>query len=256
MVEQRSRRTPEAAAAMEERFRKPMYAVALLVIPAIILTSVSVPEPWHTVGEILNWLTWAAFAVEMVVMLRVVPSRWRYLAANPIDVIVVVFSFPLLASVFTSLRALRLLRLLRILRLEPIVRWMFSSGGLRYAALFALLTAVSAGYGYSQLEGEDLWTGVYWSVTTMTTVGYGDVLPTHAETQVLAIVVMLVGIGFVAVLTGALAERFLSSEAEQLVEADERHALTDAELLQRIDALTIQVGALRAALADGRAGGG
>lgn len=239
---------------MEARFRKPMYAAALLVIPAIVLTSIEVAEPWGTVGEILNWLTWTVFAIEMVAMLFVVPSRRRYLAANPIDVVIVLFTFPLLASIFTSLRALRLLRLLRILRLEPIVRWMFSSGGLLYAALFALLVAVTAGYGYSQLEDSDLWHGFYWAVTTMTTVGYGDYLPKHEETQALAILVMLVGIGFVAVLTGALAERFFAAQVDEVVEAEQRAALTDVELLSRIDELSAQVSDLRAVIAGARSG--
>jgi Ion channel len=49
------------------------------------------------------------------------------------------------------------------------------------------------------------WDGVWWAVTTMTTVGYGDITPRTNYGRVVAIVVMLVGIGFIALLTGALA---------------------------------------------------
>lgn len=49
----------------------------------------------------------------------------------------------------------------------------------------------------------------------MTTVGYGDISPETETGRVIAIVVMLVGIGFLAVLTGAVAERFLTTRVEE-----------------------------------------
>lgn len=242
------RRSEENARRWEKRLERPMFVAALFVIPAIVFTSVDVPAGWRLLGEVLNWATWAAFAVEFVVMLSVVPSRSRYLRDDPIDVIIVFFTFPLLTSIFTSLRALRLFRLLRLLRLRPVVMWLFSTGGVRYAALFALLVAVSGGYGFSQIEDADAWEGFYWAITTMTTVGYGTPEVTKAETEVLAVILMLVGIGFVAVLTGALAERFLKGETE-LIEADEERVLeADEVLLQRVDDVSRQVTELRAAL--------
>lgn len=55
--------------------------------------------------------------------------------------------------------------------------------------------------------------GIYWAVTTMTTVGYGDVTPdTHAG-RAIAMAVMIVGIGFVSILIGAVAERFVAGQA-------------------------------------------
>jgi voltage-gated potassium channel len=49
-------------------------------------------------------------------------------------------------------------------------------------------------------------------MTTVTTVGYGDIVPQTNGGRVIAIVVMVVGIGFIALLTAAAAERFLRSE--------------------------------------------
>ncbi|MEJ7825667.1 MAG: potassium channel family protein [Solirubrobacteraceae bacterium] len=56
------------------------------------------------------------------------------------------------------------------------------------------------------------WDGVWWATTTVTTVGYGDIVPQTNGGRVIAIVVMVVGNRFIALLTAAAAERFLRSE--------------------------------------------
>ena len=75
----------------------------------------------------------------------------------------------------------------------------------------------------------------------MTTVGYGDPSPTTSGAKVLAIGVALVGIGFVAVLTGAIAQRFLSSdlrdEAAEDLELDQAIAREVDEIRTRLSSL-------------------
>ena len=88
-----------------------------------------------------------------------------------------------------------------------------------------VLTAVGGGAGFSSVEsdacsvekGRSTWDGVWWAVTTMTTVGYGDIAPETNYGRVIAIAVMLVGIGFIALLTGAFAQRFLAGEVREEV---------------------------------------
>ncbi|NLT04987.1 MAG: two pore domain potassium channel family protein [Solirubrobacterales bacterium] len=107
------------------------------------------------------------------------------------------------------------------------------------------LIAVAGGAAFAELErGQTTTNGIYWAITTMTTVGYGDPQPTTTATKLLAVAVMLVGIGFVAVLTGSFAQRFLASdiaEEEQEVseiEAVNREILAELrELRARLDAL-------------------
>jgi hypothetical protein len=66
---------------------------------------------------------------------------------------------------------------------------------------------------------------MYWSLTTMTTVGYGDVTPNTQAGRIVAVAVMLVGIGFVAIVTGAVAQRFNApAETEAQMSRDEPQA--------------------------------
>lgn len=78
-------------------------------------------------------------------------------------------------------------------------------------------------------------------MTTMPTVGYGDVLPKTDLGRVIASAVMVIGIGFIALLTGAVAERFLRpvvAEIEEDVEAGEDEIASEiAEVRTRLDRL-------------------
>ena len=145
-------------------------------------------------------------------MLAVVPSKRRWLLDNPLEVAIVVLTPPLLPASLQALRIFRLLRLLRLIRVAKLARRLFSLEGLRYVALLALLTVLGGGAAFVEVEkGSSTWDGVWWAVTTMTTVGYGDKYPVTVLGRVVGMTIMLVGIGSIAVLTGAVAQRFLSA---------------------------------------------
>jgi voltage-gated potassium channel len=80
-----------------------------------------------------------------------------------------------------------------------------------------------------------------WAVVTVTTVGYGDAVPHSVEGQIVAMVVMLVGIGFLSVLTASIASVFVKSDR-----GSEFQELTDA--LKKIE---LEIADLRRQLARG-----
>lgn len=205
-------------------------------------------EPWHSLGVALNWLIWTAFLIELVVMLAVAPRRWSYLRRHPLDLVIVVLTPPFLSGVLNGVRLLRLVRVARLVRLKPLVAWLFRSGGVKYAALFTGLVVLAAAEAFSIEENTSYFTALYWAVTTVTTVGYGDKLPTTTEAEITAMIVMVVGIGFFAALAGALANQFIEGRAEEIVEA-EREALTaDEHLLARVEGIAQQLEELRVVL--------
>lgn len=223
---------------VERIFEIPVVVAALLVIPVIVIEATpSIGAPWRRIAEVVNWTIWTVFAIELVAMALVVPARWRWLRQHPLEVAIVVLTPPFLPSSLQAIRALRLLRLIRLLRLAQVARRIFSMEGLRYVALLALLTALGGGAAFSGLEkGHSTWDGVWWAVSTMTTVGYGDVYPHTTAGRVVGIAVMLVGIGFIAILTGAVAQRFLAGEVRTL----------EVEVAGEAESVTAILGELRA----------
>jgi voltage-gated potassium channel len=231
-----------------KRFEVPMLIASVLVIPTIIIEEAGSGEPLESLGVFLNYATWTAFLVEAVVMLWVVPDKWRWVREHPIEIIVVVLTPPFLFAALQPVRALRLLRLLRFLRLAPLVRRLFTRQGLRYTALLAFLTALAGAAAVHQAEkSESFWNGLYWAITTMTTVGYGDLAPETTDGKIVAVLVMLVGIGFVALLTGSIAEAFIRPRAAKAAEeaAAQRAEIEAKAHAQREEAERATLGALR-----------
>jgi voltage-gated potassium channel len=236
----------ERARRIERAFEVPMLVAALLVIPVMVVEQSSAGEPWRALAGVLNWAIWIAFAVELVVMLAVVRDRWGWLRTHPLEVAVVVLTPPFLPASLQALRVFRLLRLLRLLRVAKLARRLFSLEGVRYAAVLAALTALAGGAAYSAVEKDpSTWDGVWWAVTTMTTVGYGDEFPETAMGRLLGMALMLVGIGFIAVLTGAVAERFLTTRIEETQEEiTEEVERAETDVLAELSEITARLHAL------------
>lgn len=218
--------TDARTAVYERYFEKPLIIAAVLSIPTTILQNTSVGEPWAAIGLGLNWAIWLAFLAELVTMLVIVPDRRKYLREHPLDLAIVVLTPPFLINFVQSLRLLRLLRLFRLLRLEPLVRAVFSFQGVKAVAGLAVLTALAGGGGFAAEEGISFGNGVYWAITTMTTVGYGDISPKSTEGKVLAVVVMMIGIGAATLFIGAVAQRFLEQSVKH-VESTEDDVLAE-----------------------------
>ena len=212
-----------------------MLVAALLVVPAIAIEQSEATGALNTVAVVINWATWLAFVAEAVLMLSVVDNRWRWLRDHPLEVAIVVVTPPFLPP---SLQAARVFRLLPLLRAGFLARRLLPTEGVRDVGVLALLTVLGGGAAYAAVEtDQDLttWDGVWWALTTVTTVGYGDSYPQTQSGRAIAVVVMLVGIGFVAVLTAAAAERFMRGREAEAQRAELHETLK--EISARLAAL-------------------
>lgn len=85
----------------------------------------------------------------------------------------------------------------------------------------------------------NIWIGMWWSVQTVTTVGYGDILPTDLAGRLVAVAVMLEGTAFVAIVTAAITSTFVArAQRERRLAPGDEVTPAAAVTPDRIDDLT------------------
>ncbi len=207
-----------------------------LVLVWIILTSVAVVmidsfesmhARWGPTLTVLEWAFTLTFTIEYIARLSCVQRPGSY-ARSVLGIIDLVAVLPTWAALFfpglyvlIDVRLLRLLRLFRILKLAEYVEEYGALGRALMASRrkilvflsFVLLVVVVMGTILYVVEGPEhgftnVPVSVYWAISTMTTVGYGDITPKTGLGRFIASVMMLIGWGTLAVPTGIVSAEF------------------------------------------------
>ncbi|WP_019886011.1 potassium channel family protein [Streptomyces purpureus] len=226
----------------EKRTQTPLLALAVAFGVAYAVPIV-VPgaDPWvHEVCTAVEWLVWGAFAVDYAVRLVLAPGKWHFVRSHPLD---------LLAVLLPLVQPLRLLRLVSTLllvgrraRMAPqVTLTTYVAGAVVGLMMFGSLAVLHVERGAPGGNIKTLGDAVWWSFTTMTTVGYGDHAPTTGLGRVLAVGLMLSGIALLGVVTANIAAWFIS-RFERDDEVERRHTAL-------LEALTHEVMELRAEVA-------
>ena len=125
-------------------------------------------------------------------------NRAAYARKAWLDLVIIAISFPVLPELLALTRLVRLARLgrlLRTLRLIPILVQgfaalgrLFKKRGFGYVTFVFLLVALTTGALFALFEGYSLVDGLWWTVVTLTTVGYGDLTPATPGGRATAVV--------------------------------------------------------------------
>jgi voltage-gated potassium channel len=225
----------EALLARIERYSElPLLALAFLMIPLLVgpfLWDLSPSE--ETTFLALDSFIWAVYAVDLAVKVAVATDRVGYLKRHWLEVLVVVVPF---------FRPLRLLRLMlfgsrafvgarRLVHVDFLL--VYGIGLVMIAS--TVMVSVEAGHSTSSIRtfADALW----WAVVTVTTVGYGDMVPLTAAGRAIAFVLMLGGIAFFSGMTANLASFLIRIQRPGSVSLDDLKAEIQS-LRQEISSLT------------------
>ena len=235
--------------AMARRFEKPVLVATVLVIPALIVEATAEADELRSAATMLNWLIWLVFVAELASMIAVAPSRSRWMRSNPLLVLIVVVTAPFLPPSLQAARVFRLARLVRLALVVRLARRFLSPAGLQFAAAITALGVLGGAAAFQAAErgardAPTLWDSIWWATTTVTTVGYGDIRATTTLDRVVGIVLMIMGIGFVALLTGAIAQWLLRADAQRIEEAESRIATEERDIAEEFKAIAERLAAL------------
>ncbi len=168
---------------------------------------------------------------------RPVTGRLRF-SLTPMALVDLLAIAPFYLGMFFSLdlRFLRVLRLLRVFKLTryssamslllKVLRDEAEAFGAAFSILVIIMIFASSGiylfeHKAQPLAFSNIPEAVWWSVATLTTVGYGDVVPVTAGGQIFGVVIMIIGIGMVALPAGILASAFTEQIRLRRIEYEE-----------------------------------
>jgi voltage-gated potassium channel len=211
--------------------------VAILAsVAVVVLDSMASMNARHAeLFTVLEWGFTALFTAEYLARLACVRHPWRYArsAFGIIDLLALLPTY--LANLVPGLHALidvRVLRLLRVFRIFKLGAYVAEFGALGHALSasrrkifvfmsFVMLVVVVMGTLMYVVEGPangytSIPVGVYWAITTMTTVGFGDITPKTDLGRLLASLMMLLGWGTLAVPTGIVSAEFTAQRIRRM----------------------------------------
>jgi voltage-gated potassium channel len=236
----------ERDAAFLERFDAWMQ---LPIIVSAVLPLVIIPEGDGWLGVVVGVVTWLVFLVDYVGQARHLEHYGRT-GFGRFDLFVVIATAPWF--LFPGAQAGQFVVLLRLARLARLV--MASRGAHRLFQRLGRVAAIAAGvlivgslvaYHAEHPTNPEFATvgdALWWGVVTLTTVGYGDIVPKTTTGRWVAVIIMLTGIAVLGVLAGSLASFFrLDNGTSPDSEAEHATAPSGAAL----EALAVQLSAMR-----------
>lgn len=207
-----------------------LETLIMISIAVVMLDSVaSINSRWGRVFDALEWFFTFIFTLEYIARLICIerPKRYALSFLGIVDLLSVAptylaFFFPALQALI-DVRVLRMLRIFRILKLGAYVAE-FSELGRAIMATrrkiavflaFVVMVVVILGTLMYLIEGPQngftsIPISIYWAITTVTTVGFGDITPKTDLGRFLASLMMLMGWGTLAVPTGIVSAEFAS----------------------------------------------
>jgi voltage-gated potassium channel len=199
----------------------PLLILAVVFIPVLVIPEVSHPSAAERSGlSVLDYCIWGVFAAEYLTRLGLARRRSSFVRHNLLDLAIVALPMLRPLRIVRSARAVRALRLGRLsallggsttrtkrsLHARAVTYVLIVSGSLTIVCSVLMLDFERHARGANiRTYGDALW----WSVTTVSTVGYGDRYPVTTAGRIVALALLLAGVSLFGVVTASVAAWFV-----------------------------------------------
>jgi voltage-gated potassium channel len=204
--------------ALESWHRRSNLPILLAAIVPLVVTSPDV----RAVALVVGLGSWLVFLVDLVVQRRIVHD-YLHSRNGRIDLVIVVLTFPYYlipgAGSYTAILAVaRLARVARVLMATRGLRRLAKRLG-RVVTIAGVMLAICSLAAYeaereSNPEFGNIGDAFWWGIVTLTTVGYGDIVPETTAGRLAGVALMLTGVTVLGLLAGSLADFFNLERAE------------------------------------------
>jgi voltage-gated potassium channel len=240
-----------------------IFIIILTVISLVIMVVMFLPLDDATIGllQVYDNLICVIFLVDFFLTLKSAPKKSDYLIKQRgwLDLLGSIPSFGPIFKYSGLLRLARLSRLFRIMRVfsreerRKLLRDILANRGQYAAIITATLALIVMTTGSvlvlqfeSQAPGANIksgWDALWYSIVTITTVGYGDRYPVTMGGRIAAIFIMLMGVGIIGALASILASVLVGSQDD--IEENEPISLKESKLDQELASIKHELAEIR-----------
>jgi voltage-gated potassium channel len=213
----------DAAQRWAKRFEIPILLVTMWIPVHWFMEVKNLLSPLES--HLGDWAIWIVFLLETSVLTSLVNDKWRYLRRNWMNLVIIAGGVPMIwhfAPLTGVLRSLRLLLLVGLLfRFSGNVRQFLAHNRLGATLAVAFVVIILSGLLISAIEPgiTTPWDGIWWAWVTVTTVGYGDIVPTTAAGKLFAAILILMGVALFSLMTANFSSFFIGRDVSR-VEAE------------------------------------
>ncbi|WP_158847161.1 potassium channel family protein [Saccharothrix deserti] len=219
----------------ERRAEWPLTALAVLFVVAYawqVLDDRST-SALHDALEIFLWLVWLVFALDYAARLKLAVDKRKFFVTHLFDLLTVVL------PMFRQLRVLRLITVFKLLNRRFADKFrqrvgIYAAGVTVLVGLCASLAVLDAERHHPDATITTFGDAAWWTLTTISTVGYGDRYPVTWEGRLVAALLMIGGIALLGVITGTIASWLVDrlSGVEDSVAEAEQTTLAELRLVR------------------------